>query len=1250
LVVNTTPEFDEYLPVAFRGWTGKRKETKSGKASKDKIDRLIILDTETTPDVMQRFRFGFYRETLLRGYGKYDTKREGIVYADDFQATEPKYYSAVMRYAKLHRIPVISQAEFSLEFLRGACYNGHKYTALVGFNLPFDLSRIAYDVTESRALKNGFTFRMFPKRPACPDDCHQVHKIHRPQLCKMVVMDFDASGNPVYACETVLKNLGNPLHDCVLPPCKTDCQSEHHTSKCLKACKDHTDPLDHSAACKRKCGKHHPHIPAYCAVDCGKHEDKTQCHRPPCPIPHGDCKEEHKHQKVPYYSDYDPTLRIKHLDSKKAFIRWGVPAQSGPQKRNIQGQFIDLRQLIFGMTNRGVSLASACKLYNLPEEYSKTHAENYEVIDREFIEYARQDVKATEALAVAVLGEYNKRHYPATGLPATRVYSPATIGKSYLGAMGITPMLERGEESAPNDEHILGICTSTFYGARSEVHIRRHPLPVTVCDFTNMYGSVNMLMELWKYQTAANIEIDDSLKELSRFSALAADVAKNGPDILLEQSTWPGIIGFAQIIPDGDILPVRARYKKDSFNVGHNIFYSSQPVWYTYPDILASALLTGKTPNIRKVMSFKVASGQKLAGLKPLVFGGVTRINPESQDLFRSMIEERAVIKAGLKKEYSIEGDRNQEFLKVGVNAPSYGIFVEMQASEDEETEELDVFGQFNESWKCTPVTIELAGQYCYPPIGAVITGAARLMLSITEKLVYDVGGNWMFGDTDSMALITTATGGLIPCPGGDHTTADGQKAVKALSRVEVKRIRDTMNRLNPYDMSKVPELLKDETEDSNRSGQVYGFAISAKRYCLFFYDEDGRAVIPADLFNEDGTFKQAATIDGKSNGKSAYMQHGLGLYLNPADLNWEMQPKGLDNGHWMREVWQWILDRAHGLDPEYPSWVGRPALTRYAVTNPAYLRCFNGWNDGKGYPERVNPFNFLLTASEVGSGGRYYTEEEHETGEMDAQRQRKPRRLIAPYSRNPDEWVNGAWYDLRKPDAPPVHITTTELTLNGDLDGDGRVLIKDHQAVLDEYEHHVEIKSAMPNGVPCGKYYSGVLARRVVRVSEIQHIGKEANRLEEVDVGLIGIEDDVLITYNRADRELVRAAYEGASDREIARLVTKESDTLRRLCLVKYCGIPIDGIMSHKTVARYFRGAKLQDPNAENAIIRTVAKTIGPRIGVAEMDIGIEGDYVSPQKVLTLWQEKGYPKATPMPIKTNGLRVKAVKKVGVGT
>jgi hypothetical protein len=53
---------------------------------------------------------------------------------------------------------------------------------------------------------------------------------------------------------------------------------------------------------------------------------------------------------------------------------------------------------------------------------------------------------------------------------------------------------------------------------------------------------------------------------------------------------------------------------------------------------------------------------------------------------------------------------------------------------------------------------------------------------------------------------------------------------------------------------------------------------------------------------------------------------------------------------------------------------------------------------------------------------------------------------------------------------------------------------------VLREYEFHPEAKCADVAGAPCKKQTVGLLGRRHVAIDSVTYIGKESNRLEEVE------------------------------------------------------------------------------------------------------------------------------------------------------
>src|SRR5262249_27742279 len=158
------------------------------------------------------------------------------------------------------------------------------------------------------------------------------------------------------------------------------------------------------------------------------------------------------------------------------------------------------------------------------------------------------------------------------------------------------------------------------------------------------------------------------------------------------------------------------------------------------------------------------------------------------------------------------------------------------------------------------------------PPFAAWITSAARLMLGLLECAVRDCGGTYAMEDTDSMAIVATEQGGLVPCPGGPHRSADGREMVQALSWSQVQHsVVERFAALNPYDRSAVPgSILKIEDDNidpaTGTQRQVYCFAISAKRYALFVLNASGEPVLLRKATN---------------SAKDGWREHGLGHLLN---------------------------------------------------------------------------------------------------------------------------------------------------------------------------------------------------------------------------------------------------------------------------------------------------------------------------------------------------------------------------------
>src|SRR5206468_2845864 len=114
-----------------------------------------------------------------------------------------------------------------------------------------------------------------------------------------------------------------------------------------------------------------------------------------------------------------------------------------------------------------------------------------------------------------------------------------------------------------------------------------------------------------------------------------------------------------------------------------------------------------------------------------------------------------------------IEKSRLDKALKVLANAASYGIYAEMNRQESDQKVEVICHGIDEKPFTCRVVHPDVPGEFCFPPLASLITGAARLMLALLEYCVREKGGTYAMEDTDSMAIAATERGGTIDCAGG---------------------------------------------------------------------------------------------------------------------------------------------------------------------------------------------------------------------------------------------------------------------------------------------------------------------------------------------------------------------------------------------------------------------------------------------------------------------------------------------------
>lgn len=937
------------LPIAIRVFPELKPTTP--RISKNKVWRqpraMLVFDTETRTDASQRLTFGSYRFLVND-----QLREEGLFFADDLPSKDRE---TLERYVATHNkqgssLLLLTRREFLKRFYK-AVYKGR--ALLVGFNLPFDLSHIAFASRPARGrFAGGFSLALWS---------YEKRGIER------------------------------------------------------------ADP-----------------------------------HR--------------------------PSIGIKHIDSKRALkgftARFGadqsdlIPEDSitgEPEKGyKFRGHMLDLRTLAFALTDRSYSLESACQAFGV--EHGKQHVAIHGVITHTYIDYNRRDVEATAELATKLLVEYRKH---PINLQPTKAYSPASIGKAYLRAMGITPILER---QADFPAAYLGFAQTAFFGGRTSAHIRKTPVPVVYVDFLSMYPTVNSLMNLSRFLIAREVRVIEHCQtEVERFlRSLTAEK-------LFSPDTWKQLPAFVKLIPNGDLLPSRAKYNvvSNDWQVALNHIFPpehtpSEGLWFSLPDVAASVLLTGKIPTI--LDAFKLVPVGKQADLKPVRLRGEVEVKPLVQDLFSTMIEQRKSLtkRKGLTHE---DVNRLDKALKVLANATSYGILAEMNRQESEKKIEVRCHGLDLEPYRCSVIHPEQPGEFCFPPLASLITGAARLMLALLEHSATRLGGTYAMEDTDSMAIVATETGGIIPCKGGDVFTLQGKEGITALTWRQVRQIVEKFEALNPYDRKIIPRsILKIEDDNfdpkTGKQRLIYCLAISAKRYALFLWPKNRMP----QLLRE-----------GKNNAKDRWSRHGLGHLLNPTD------PDASDRD-WTAAVWEMIIRKSCGFRPTESKFKHLPAIGRTTVSSPGLMKSFESLNVGKPYSEQVKPFNFLLTAHVIPFG--------HPEG-VDPEKFH----LITPYDSDSRKWLGKEWIDQHS--RKRYRVTT-----HGHCGSRLAARVKTYGDVVTEYEFHPEAKCADALSNPCERQTTGLLRRRHIKIDLIKFIGKESNSVEDVDAGLVHSERSAYAEY----------------------------------------------------------------------------------------------------------------------------------------
>lgn len=766
-----------------------------------------------------------------------------------------------------------------------------------------------------------------------------------------------------------------------------------------------------------------------------------------------------------YRDNQSPRIRIKHLSARTSLISFSAPpkAREGRSSRRRKmntpprrGYFVDVKTLAATLTGASHSLASLASHLGIA---AKLEVEGHGAkLTRRYLDYAVRDVEVTAAAYFKLVGEFKR--FGLTEMQPHQLYSEASLGKGHLREMGIKPLMRVQSGISPST---MGLIMSAYYGGRSEVAIRRTLTRVIYCDFRSMYPTVCTLMGLWRFVIANGFEWNDATKEV------IALLEQADTDRLLQPALWKTLPVLVKVQADADLFPVRAAYNGQTRSIGLNPLSCEEPLWFTLADVIEAKLLSHddpckrRTPNILEAIRFEPKEPQK--DLQPIKLQELAdhAIDPYQQDFFREVILLRGEVQAKAKKavdpllKEQLQGQ--QQNLKLIANSTSYGIFAEVNVSQTDDLEEVLCYGPAAEPLKEKTKNIEKPGTYFHPLLAALITGAARLMLALAERLVIDEGLDWALCDTDSLAI------------------AKPEAMGEATFREKVERVRAKLAKLDPYgdgkDLLKVEDANFDPA-DGKTMVELYCFAISAKRYALFTFDDNGKPVI------------RKASAHGLGHLKPPYEEKDAPDHLPKPQV--PLKDIGVDR--WQHDLWIKIIEAALAGHPDHvdlsalPN-IDEPAFSRYSASTPDLLRWFGGFNRKRVRDRQVRPFNFLV-AFQVSASARAKAILD---GTFDEEwRKNNGPSPVAPFDTDPKQAANKAFDRVTGKPVP-------------------KTLLATYREALADYHIHPEAKFL--NGEPFDR---GRTQRQPVHATAVELIGKEANRWEEQF--FLGEDEDAQIVY----------------------------------------------------------------------------------------------------------------------------------------
>jgi hypothetical protein len=544
-----------------------------------------------------------------------------------------------------------------------------------------------------------------------------------------------------------------------------------------------------------------------------------------------------------------------------------------PRGGQWHGALVQLTQLVDALRGVKHTLDSACRAYGV---YFDATAAAVGGLSVDALDRRRAVVRATAALWAAI--QPDLALHADSNVEAHRVHTSASFARGYWKASGI--------DRAPKiSKRLAAVGAACFTGARIEQCVVRRSVPIAVFDRSAAYLRDAVTLGTEELLAAQRLGTRSSKPELIRFLEEGDLLVRTADPAACR---WLGRL-FVEVRPHGEPWHVRAWFQDRSApSLVTAPFFFDGAWWVSAFDVVTAMLYSGHPPEIHKVVEL-VPDGQRER--RPVCLAGGAS---EHGDLLLGM----------LRRQIQLDKEEDQvrsTGLKPTRNSAAFGLFAQL----------IRLYGTpaRRQVWgvdgsRGTLARYELAGELTCLPLAAAITAFGRFQLARVDVKVRALGGVIAAMDTDSVSVVATRRGGLVPLPGGDRRMADDTEAVYALSFAELRRIVREEAWANPVGRQ-------------SAWGEKYGslhceaflFGICNKRTAIYRHGPDGEVVL----------LHASEILLG-------------GRYMSPTGS----EERGASGARlWVEEAWRYLIDP--GRHPR-PAWWSTSAVRGVAIDSPEAL------------------------------------------------------------------------------------------------------------------------------------------------------------------------------------------------------------------------------------------------------------------------------------------------------------------------